>query len=394
MNRARTQLLIEENIYKNKIFLTKMGVEFSLFEPTLTGLKKSILDATYPVRTHFELENFHNYKEQGQGPEYKITHQAFFIDDDHQYQSKVSLYRPKTKKGDPRMWFTNLKNFVNAGDVIAIVIHKNKIFLLNLTVSNLSESYKKNNSCIKELIKEYHNIHFSVSQELLNKLKAFARTPFPALKNGDTALGYTLETMLGIPANSNKQPDYHGIELKSGRGKRTRTTLFAQVADWNLSPYKKSSEILDKYGYQRDDDFKLYCTVSTQKNNTQGLQFIYNEQHDQLEEWYLRDNLVAIWPGELLRNRLKEKHAETFWIEAKSEIVNEIEMFQLVKVTHTQSPILSQLVPLIQNGIITMDHLIKRNGKTGKVSEKGPLFKMNKHDLPLLFPEPITYSLV
>ncbi len=66
MNRARTQLLIEENIYKNKIFLTKMVVEFSLFEPTLTGLKKSILDATYPVRTHFELENFHNYKEQGQ----------------------------------------------------------------------------------------------------------------------------------------------------------------------------------------------------------------------------------------------------------------------------------------------------------------------------------------
>ncbi|MEI8623487.1 hypothetical protein P4S67_02790 [Pseudoalteromonas sp. B137] len=62
----------KENVILNKRQLTKLGIEFSIFEPTKTGLNKSILDATQPVRTHFELENFHNYSEQGQGPIHKI----------------------------------------------------------------------------------------------------------------------------------------------------------------------------------------------------------------------------------------------------------------------------------------------------------------------------------
>ena len=200
--------------------------------------------------------------------------------------------------------------------------------------------------------------------------------------------------MLGIPANSSKLPDYKGIELKSGRGHKTRTTLFAQVADWSISPCKKSAEILNKYGYEREGDFKLYCTVTTRRENTQGLSFIYDQTTDQLQEWHNKMDFVAAWPGDLLRKRLKEKHAETFFVEAKSETINGVEQFQLLKVTHTKSPILSQLLPLIQSGVVTMDHLIKRSGKNNRVNEKGPLFKINKRDLELLFPQPITYSLI
>ncbi|MEI8623485.1 MvaI/BcnI family restriction endonuclease [Pseudoalteromonas sp. B137] len=95
-----------------------------------------------------------------------------------------------------------------------------------------------------------------------------------------------------------------------------------------------------------------------------------------------------------MRGRLKEKHAETFWVGAESVVVDGVEHFHLKSVTHTKAPLLSQLMPLLQSGVITMDHLIKRSGKTNKVSEKGPLFKINKRDLDLLFPEPKTYSLV
>ncbi|WP_230833926.1 MvaI/BcnI family restriction endonuclease, partial [Vibrio campbellii] len=209
-----------------------------------------------------------------------------------------------------------------------------------------------------------------VAIELLNKLKSLAASPFPALRKGDTAIGFTLESMLGIKANSSKKPDYKGIELKSGRGSANRTTLFAQVADWSLSPCKKSAEILNKYGYQREEDFKLYCTLSTQKENSQGLSFIYNQAKDRLEEWSNKRELVAVWPGDLLRNRLREKHAETFWVEAKSDMIDGVEHFQLLSITHTKAPIVSQLLPLIEAGVVTMDHLIKRSGKTGRVSEK------------------------
>jgi len=386
--------LIKERVVLNKRQLTKVGAEFSIFEPTITGLKKSILDATQPVRTHFELEDFHYFWEQGQGPEYKIKKKSYLLTDDEIVESNTSLYRPKTKKGDPRMWFGGLPHFSQAGDQIAIIIKDDSAYLINLSKNLLENSLSLKTSHIRNFFESLSKKENSVAEELLIKLKALAKAPLPALRSGDTAIGYTLETRLGIPANSSKQPDYFGIELKAGRGVKSRTTLFAQVADWSSSPCKKSAEILNKYGYERNDDFKLYCTITTQRENPQGLSFIYDQSKDELQEWYNKKDLVAVWPGKLLINRLKEKHAETFWVDAKSEVVDGVEHFKLLSVTHTKSPVLSQLMPLLQSGVITMDHLIKRSGKTNKVSEKGPLFKVNKRDLDLLFPEPRTYSLV
>ncbi len=380
--------LVEKNIKT----LAQLGVEFSIFEPTPTGLRKSILDATHVVRSHFELENFHFYWQQGQGSEHKVVKKAYFLFHDEKENTLVSLYRPNTKNGDPRMWFKGLPKFANPGDKIAIVVFHDELYLINLTMTNLSLSLQVEDSYIYQFLNHLKHERFSVADELLEQLSRLAKKPFPALRSGDTAIGYTLETMLGIEANSSKQPDYKGIELKSGRGGKNRTTLFAQVADWKVSPCKSSAEILSRYGYERGDDFKLYCTVSTQKQNSQGLRFIYAQSKDELQEWYNSSELVAIWSGDVLRQRLKEKHAETFWIEAKSIDIEGIEHFQLKSVTHTKSPILSQLMPLIESGVITMDHLIKKNTK-GCVSEKGPLFKMNKGDLELLFPSPTIYRL-
>lgn len=378
-------------VVNNQKVLISYGVEFSIFTPTNNGLKKSILDATGPVRTHFELEKFHFYYQQNQGVENKVTKKAYLLTDSSVIESNMSLYRPTTKKGDPRMWFKYLKMVANPNDYIAIIIKDNSAYLINLSQVNLEE-YDSSN-IINQFLLSYKLSKNNISEELLSKLKVLAKAPFPSQRRGDTGIGYTLETLLGIEANSSKNPDYYGIELKAGRGNKTRTTIFAQVADWSISPCKRSADILERYGYKRDDNFKLYCTISSQRINSQGLHFKINLNEDQLEEWHNDKDLVAIWPGSLLRHRLKEKHTETFWIEANSLIINDIEHFQLRKVTHTKSPIMSQLIPLLSAGVITMDHLIKRDGKTNKVSEKGPLFKLNKRDLDLLFPLPQTYIL-
>lgn len=385
---------VKRLVEQNKIQLAKLGVEYSVFEPTLTGFKKSILDATQPVRTHFELEKFHYYFSQGQGPENKVVKNAYLLTSKNTINSKASLYRPNTKKGDPRMWFRKLSEIAIAGDQVAIVIFNDEPYLINISRNIISEELTIDKSPIRALLKAYVDADSTIADELLNKLKELAVKPFKALRTGDTAIGFTLETLLDIEANSSKLPDYKGIELKAGRGGKNRSNLFAQVAKWDISPCKKSAEILDNYGYQRDDDFKLYCTVSTQRSNSQGLHFKYDKSTDQLQEWHDNGELVAIWPGYLLRDRLLEKHAETFWIEAESFFIEGIEHFQLKSVIHTKQPIASQLLPLIESGVITMDHLIKRNGKTNRVSEKGPLFKIDKKNLNLLFPEPTKYSLV
>ena len=55
------------------------------------------------------------------------------------------------------------------------------------------------------------------------------------LRAGDTGVGFTLESLLDIPANSNKSPDFKGIEIKSSRKKfqksSGRSTIFSQVSE-------------------------------------------------------------------------------------------------------------------------------------------------------------------
>lgn len=389
-----TDLPLEDKvrIAKNKEVFAKRGVEFSVFEPTITGLKKSILDATRPVRSHFESENFHLFETQGQGKDHKVKRKAHFVADGGILSTEVSLYRPVTKKGDPRMWFKGLPSFAEPTNQIAIVIFEGELYLFNLSQIVLFASDPA--SAPLQFLERYVQSKNGVANGLLLRLKEIAKKPIRAVVSGDTAVGMAVEHALGIVANSSQQPDYNGIELKAGRGNKNRTTLFAQVPDWGVSRLKSSAYILDEYGYQRGDDFKLYCTISTQRTNSQGLKFFYDESADQLIEKDRNGKEVAVWPGSLLRDRLLKKHAETFWIEATSITVDGVEHFLLKSVTHTKRPLVSQLLPLIESGVITMDHLIKRKGgNKPSVTEKGPLFKINKRDLSFLFPEPKTYLL-
>ena len=94
-----------------------------------------------------------------------------------------------------------------------------------------------------------------------------------------------------------------------------------------------------------------------------------------------------------MHNRLLEKHNETFWIAADSIIIDNKEHFQFKKVEHTRKPIVTQFDILIEQGIITLDHLIKRK-PTGSVVEKGPIFKIKPNSLDLLFPPSQSYSLI
>jgi hypothetical protein len=99
------------------------------------------------------------------------------------------------------------------------------------------------------------------------------------------------------------------------------------------------------------------------------------------------------WDLETLHERLLEKHNETFWIAADSLNIDGREHFLFKKVEHTKKPIASQFDILLEQGIITIDHLIKRDG-SGKVIEKGPLFKIKPTCVNLLFPPSNHYSLV
>jgi len=387
------------NSEQNKIkLLTKNQVALTLIEPTETGLKKSIMDATGSVRYFLKSENIHDYDLQVQGPNNKILIPTTIHTGFKTIKSKASLYRPITKNGDPRIWFYNLTKYSDPNDIIAITYFNNEFQIFNLTqldIELLINSPIQNP--FQDLINEINTTENKIAFELLAMLRKIAVAgPIVSMVDADTSVGRTLETALGIDINSSKKPDYKGIELKSFRNSRSnRKNLFAQVPDWSLSKLKSSAEILDAFGYEREDNFKLYCTVSAITRNSQGLNLRIDNDINQLIENSDQPevNDFVVWSLDKLHSRLKEKHKETFWVEAESTRIDGREHFQYTLVEHTRKPITSQFDLLIDQGIITLDHLIKRNSK-GKVVEKGPLFKIKPKGIELLFPPSESYSLL
>lgn len=378
--------------------LTQNQVEFTLIEPTETALRKSIMDATGSVRSYLKASGVHDYEGQGQGPKHKRTLRAVIHTASKMVPGYASLYRPKTKKGDPRIWFSRLASYANPNDILTVIAYEGELHAFNLTRLPVIEMLGPDaNNSLQELVAAISNEANAVALELLQRLRQIvAYGPVRALLDADTAVGRTLEHALGISMNSSKLPDYKGIELKSFRGARNnRKNLFAQVPDWSISKFKSSAEILDAFGYEREEDFKLYCTVSAIKRNSQGLILRIDGDIQQLLENADRNGIgdFVVWKLEDLHRRLLSKHRETFWVKAEAVKLDGVLHFHYTEVEHTRKPIPAQFDLLLEQGLITVDHLIKRNAK-GRVVEKGPLFKINSSSIGLLFPPSERYRLI
>lgn len=355
------------------------GIETELIYLTATGLKKSILDATIPVRKFLEESRIHNFDKQPQGSAYKKRIETRVFTGDKSTTLLTSFYRPSTKEGDPRLWPSRLNHYAKADDVIAIFVIGGTLSLLNLThYSNIGISLE--DSELGEILIASKGKNDKRSYQLYNKLRELSlEGPIEAVGEGSTSIGRSIESALGIPMNSSKDPDYFGIEIKSKRiGSKTRDTLFAQVPNWKLSSLKNSREILEKYGYDREGaEKKLYCTVSCRKPNSQGLILKLNHVDQLLEELHQTKSEVSdvcVWELEKLHARLALKHQETFWVGARPLKKAGRMYFQLEHALHTRAPSFRQFDRLLDSGEITVDHLIKKlNSKT---RDKGYLFKM------------------
>jgi hypothetical protein len=377
--------------------LTENSIELALIEPTQTGLGKSIMDATGSVRTYLKSKSIHDFDNQKQGQENKILITSILLENENAVNSIASLYRPNTKKGDPRIWFKGLGNYANANDILGIIKYQKVLYVLNITKLDIELLLKaKISNPIKELINEINQDSNKIANELLFKLKEISKRGFiPALLNADTSIGRTLENLLGIPMNSSKTPDYKGIELKSARElKSTRKGLFGKIPNWDLSKFKSTTEILDNFGYWKDGVFRLYNTIRATGRNAQGLILRTDYEKDFLFENSDKSDVgdFLVWELSELKKALLVKHKETFWISAESEFKKENEYFWYKSAIHTKNPLLNQFGLLIDIGAITLDYPIKRL-PSGSVKDKGCNFKLKANALNLLFPPSKLYTL-
>lgn len=380
---------------KNIKFLVNHNVKFTQVEITPTGLDKGILDSTAPMRAYFVENGIHNYEDQKQGPEHKQYKTTAILTETTQFVTKASFYRPNTKKGDPRMWIYGFNPYTKGNDIHVLFWYDNTLFTINITRIDIEKCY---NSAIitpmQEILKAINEDGNTVSEELLGKFRSVKNQWFESEVVADTGIGRTIESFLGISMNSDKTPDYKGIELKSHREKRssTKNVLFTQTPDWSISTFKSGREIVEKYGYFTKEGKKTYQnTVQCAPPNSQSLFLNVNQIKDLLE---LQEDChptkdIATWRLMKLHQRLLTKHHETFWIEVENRLSDGKEFFRYKLIEHTKNPNVGQFDILLEQNLITIDLLLCRPSGNGDTYS----FKIKKKGMSLLFPESATYEI-
>lgn len=388
--------------------LAAEGIEAGYLVPTPTGLEKSILDAHAGLRDYFKLTGFHDYQQQAQGSEAKIIAEGYFVTPNGLEKTKVSLYRPETKNGDPRIWIYGLKDRARAGNLLAIFSFEGVLYIVNVSNEYMLSLNGIMNHNFITLVRNIVGASNKVAMELLEKLQEIANRGWvPSLRAGSTGVGYTLEEMLGIAANNSKDPDYKGIEIKSGRLSKgrasSRTTIFAKTPDWNQSVVKNGLQLLNGYGYRSvSGRLQLYCSLN---NNPNTLGHFLDVPDDNLMLHAMhRASLdqvadkVLVWEMEKLRSSLAKKHRETFWVKAMTRLnAYGGEDFQYFEVTHTKSPLLANMVDMFRLGYLELDYLLhEKFGANGEqqARDHGYLFKIWPKHLDILFPPSKSYILI
>ena len=395
----------------NMEYLVNHNVKFTQVQVTATGLKKSILDATTPMRTYFKENNVHDYELQAQGPENKITKKTYILTGGKVIESTTSMYRPVTKEGDPRLWVYRLKETTEADDIHAIIAQNpDELYVINLTKVDIPRFCETDiENPIRDLVKGLSDYADIVSEELLYRLLEFKGVWIDTNLRADTAIGRQVEALLGIDMNASREPDYKGIELKSFRSQRPniKKNLFCKVPDWDISYLKSGAEIVEKYGYLSGGVKSYRNTLYCKAPNSQSLRLNMNypdnlleieEDRKIAEDMYKKIADVAVWRLQTLHQCLLQKHHETFWIEVDSRLGEQgQEQFRFNKIEHTRNPNVSQFDILLEQSMITVDLLLGRpkvDLATGKPKKCGDAvsFKIKKSAAGLLFPQSKFYT--
>jgi len=392
-------------------FFADFGLEVGLLVPTATGLDKSIMDAHGSLRDYLRLRGVHDYQLQAQGSDAKKIIPAWFVGTGGLEQSQASLYRPVTKSGDPRIWFSHLASYARSGNVLAVLSGDGGLYVINASDEAIMTSGHDARTPLGMLLARLTPRISAVAEELLDKLRVIGARGFVrTMRAGPTGIGYTLESLLGIKANPRKAPDYKGIEIKAGRtgktgGSMTRSNLFSLVPNWKASPYS-ALRLLQICG--RPNEYgrrQIYCTLNSVPNPTFGFYLRPDSGVDMLDS--LRgtpgktpaagDEKIFCWDMPKLRDALASKHRETFWVKAETRGYKAAEEFRYFEVEHTQGPLVANLSPLVESGHVELDFLLSLQATqrgAQRARDHGYLFKIWENDRHLLFGPPRKYSLV
>jgi hypothetical protein len=233
----------------------------------------------------------------------------------------------------------------------------------------------------------------TILDELVAKVTEISKRGFiPSIGIGDRGIGLTFENLLDIQPNSDKEPDYKGIEIKcssSLKAKHKRTvqtgkqTLFAQIPEWGFAKDRKG--LVEKYGYldEERDRKALYITIKVVPNNRGwSLEVVESEG---LVYVCLNEERILHYNMSNLKHQLESKHKESIFVTAhKQTLTSGSEEYHYDSLVHAKDVLFPEFISLIKENLIGLDFAIHL--KDGKARDHGFLWRLdNKKHLFRLF---------
>jgi hypothetical protein len=211
--------------------------------------------------------------------------------------------------------------------------------------------------------------------ELKDKLSEINQRGYiVSLRGGNTGVGYTLETLLGLEENNFKTPDFGDVELKSQRnGVSTPVTMFTLDRQaWKITQKK----LIETYGYiDKNGRQSLYCTVNSKPNN-QGL--FVKVEGDAFRIYHEDGSFIAEWIGARLIDVFTKKMPALVIVNADTQTNSDgKEEFWYKESYLLTEPDEDNFLELIKEDIIIVD--VRMHLKVnGSVRNHGTAFRIDE----------------
>jgi hypothetical protein len=193
-----------------------------------------------------------------------------------------------------------------------------------------------------------------------------------SLREGDTGIGYTFESLVGIEENNDRKADFRGIEIKCKQIKESggcggKINLFQQAPCWEtrLSALERIRLIGQP---SMDGLFVCHSQVTTTKNNIDLWLNPYStpQQVDLLKG----DARLGHWPHSILAQRLKEKHTRAVFVKAKVSSTTKGKRFHYKELVYCEQPSIRRFTDLIQDRRLVFEFLMSEK-ESGRVRNHG-----------------------
>lgn len=217
--------------------------------------------------------------------------------------------------------------------------------------------------------------------EFKTKLKIISEKGFVrSLRKGDTGIGYTLESLLGIGENNVPLADLGEIELKAYR-KDSGSMLTLFTCEPKPAGGDRDKMLLKEFGYPSEKKGRireLYCTINASRYNNQSLKL--SVEQNVIRVTSSSKNIDVYWNFEALGERFNKKIQKLIVVEAEAMFQDDEERFYFSDAYLLGGFDFKSFCKLVESDSVTVDfrmHL--RNKET--VRNHGTAFRVHKKRL-------------